>query len=73
MLDITKQVKEIFGDIVVSAYSKNGIKYKHHEKYHINYDNDDFSDFDADTITIQFSNGSKIEIGNSEWGWIKKI
>lgn len=63
-MDITKEAKEIFGNIVTRAKSEYGTKKKTYsfEK-----------DFDGDTIVIEFNNGKIVEISNSEWGTIRNL
>lgn len=76
MTDITKEAQEIFGDIVVKAESKYRGKYRRtcgSKSYLFDYDEDGRNDFDADTVVITFINGRIIEIGNSEWGHIRRI
>ena len=63
-MDITKEAKEIFGNLVIRAKSEYGTKEKTYS-----FEND----FDGDRITIEFSNGKIVEISNSEWGTIRNL
>lgn len=72
MTDITKEAQEIFGDIVVKAESRRGITYGN-MSYLFDYDENGNNDFDTDTVVLTFINGRIIEIGNSEWGHIRRI
>lgn len=68
MVNITKEAREIFGDILIKAETELDKNYWEN-KYEYSFEND----FDGDTIILTFINGNIIEISNSEWGWIRKI
>lgn len=72
MTDITKEAQEIFGDIVVKAESKYR-KICDNKSYLFDDDENGINDFDADIVVLTFINGRIIEIGNSEWGYIRRI
>ena len=65
MKDITKEVKAIFGDIIKQATSQD---YTDEIRAY-----DFMTDFDGDTVTITFTNDVTVQIGNSEWGYIRRV
>lgn len=72
MTDITKEAQEIFGDIVVKAESKYW-RPCNNEPYRFDWGEYGRNDFDGDEVILIFKDGRIIEIGNSEWGNIRRI
>ena len=77
--DVTPQIQKLFGkDIVANAFLYNEYV---DEKEDGNYLKDSYSecpfepekDFNGENLCIEFVNGKKVKIWNSEFGGIEKI
>lgn len=67
MVNVTEEIKGIFGDIVVNAEltgdeARIEYDYKHHYEFPF-----------QGTLEIEFINGKKVEFEHSESGWLNRI